>query len=79
MKSNVVHAYLGSAVNSIQKQPLNITSLINDTSVKDPTSVIYSIHCIIKAILCSGCNDVEHISEKIFDDFQSDKCSTHLL
>jgi hypothetical protein len=28
-------------------------------------SVIDSTHCIIKAILCSGNNDVEHMSEEI--------------
>jgi hypothetical protein len=49
-KGNVIHAYLGCDVIAIQKQLMDIASLVKKISGKG-TSVVYSTLCINKGIL----------------------------
>jgi hypothetical protein len=62
----VTCAHLGCNITAIQKQLIGITSGIKEMSGKS-TSVTDSTHCITKAILCLGINDVNCISEEVFD------------
>jgi hypothetical protein len=58
----VIHAYFGYTIVAIQKQLGGTASVIKDVSGKS-TSLPDFTHCINNAILCSGSNDVDHISE----------------
>jgi hypothetical protein len=60
----VIHLYLGYNTVAIQKQLMGITSLFKEMSGKS-TSVTDSTHFIHKAVLCSGSDDVGHISEEV--------------
>jgi hypothetical protein len=66
IKADAIDAYLCYNIAAIQKQLLGIASLIKGMSGKS-TSVIGSTHCIKKAILCSGNNDVDNISEEVLN------------
>jgi hypothetical protein len=58
----VIYAYLGSSIIDIQKQFVSIASLIREMS-RNCTS---EIDCV-KAFLCSGNNNVSHISEEVLN------------
>jgi hypothetical protein len=58
----VIHAYLGYSIIALQKQLIGTALLIKEKS-GNSTSITDSTHCISKATLCSGNNDVNHISE----------------
>jgi hypothetical protein len=59
----MIHAYFGrtSEIVGIQKQVVDITSLIKEKS-ETSTSAIDLTRCINKAFVCSGANDAEHIN-----------------
>jgi hypothetical protein len=56
----VIYAYLVCSIIAIQKQFVGIASLIREMS----RNWISKIDCL-KAFLCSGNNDVSHISEEV--------------
>jgi hypothetical protein len=63
IKIDMIHGYLGYNTIAIHQQLMGIiASLIKELSGKS-TSVIYCTHCINKAVLFSGNNDIDHISE----------------
>jgi hypothetical protein len=55
----VTHAYLGYNIVAILKQFMAAASLNQEMLGTDST------FCINKAVLSSGCNDLDHISENI--------------
>jgi hypothetical protein len=54
----------GCNIVAIEQQLMGTASLIKEMSGKR-TSVIDSTHCITKAILCPGNNDVDHTSKEV--------------
>lgn len=64
MKSKVIRAYLGYNIVLIQKQLMDIASLIKNTSNRS-TSITDSTHCFNYEILYSGGNNVSHIIEEV--------------
>jgi hypothetical protein len=61
---NVIHAYLGYKF--VATQLMDIASLIKEMSGRSK-SINASTHCINKPILCSGNNEVHHISEQVLN------------
>jgi hypothetical protein len=61
-----IHECLGCNITATPTQLMGIASLIKETSGKN-ICVADSTHCINKAMLCSGGNVVDHISEEILN------------
>jgi hypothetical protein len=51
---------------AIQKQSTGTVSRLKEL-IEKSTSVIDSTHCINKAILCSGSNDIDHTREEVLN------------
>jgi hypothetical protein len=66
VKRFVIHPYLFYNIAAVQKQLMGIASLVKEIRRKS-LSVIDSTFCINNAILCSGTNDVGHISEGVLN------------
>jgi hypothetical protein len=60
---DVIHLYLGYKIVAFQHLMCS-ASLIKEMTIKS-TSVIDSTYCIVKAVLCSGNNHVDNISEQV--------------
>jgi hypothetical protein len=63
IENGVTLAYLDYNMIFIQKQLMGNESLIKENPGKC-TCITESTHCFIKAILCSGNNDGNHISDE---------------
>jgi hypothetical protein len=62
IKGNVIHAYLNYSITCIQKQLMDIASLIKKMPGKS-APVTDHTQCINKTILYSEINEADHISE----------------
>jgi hypothetical protein len=61
-----MRSYLGYNIIEIQKPLMGTASLIKKTSGNNINVIDVYVFCINKSMLCSGSNDVDHISEDVF-------------